>query len=1049
MTRTIFCLFILLSFLQPAFSQTGILKQFKNLKARSIGPAGMSGRVTAIDAINANPDVIYIGSASGGVWKTENAGTTWHAVFDEQPTINIGAICIQQNNPSVVWVGTGEGNPRNSVNLGGGLYKSLDAGKTWKMVGLEKTKNIHRIIVDPANPNTIYVAAIGNPYTPHPERGVYKTTDGGDTWNLILHTNDTTGCGDLVMDPTNPNKLLAGMWQHQRTPYSFNSGGSGSGLYMTIDGGKNWKKMGKEEGLPEGNYGRIGLTISSNEPRRIYAMIEATKNGLYRTDDGGYKWELVNSNKDDVNNRPFYFQDIRVDPQNENRLYNVYQMISMSEDGGRTFKVIIPYSGIHPDHHAFWINPMDPSLIIDGNDGGIGISRDKGKSWKFDEQIAVGQFYHINVDNEIPYHVMGGMQDNGSWRGPAYTWIGGGIRNYYWLPLSGGDGFDVSPDPDDANWTYSMSQEGEMVRHNSLTGQSMRLKPPVQDIKTRLRFNWNAALAQDPKENSTIYFGSQFLHKSTNKGLTWEIISPDLTTNDTAQQNQENNGGLSIDITGAENYNTILCIEPSRLDNNILWVGTDDGNLQLSKDAGKTWTNFRGKIPGMPVGSWIPQIRASRYNAGEAFVVCNDYRRGDFKPYIFRTKNYGQSWERMLDENKVKGYALCVLQDPTEPNLVFAGTEQGLWVSLDDGKSFEQFKNNYPSVSTFDLAIQEREADLCIATFGRAIYILDDIRSLRYAAANKAMMPKKLIVFESPVAYEANFKQAPGYEWSTWGMYEGQNRNGGAPYSFFVTPKEKTDTAKAKMDSATVKIYNSEGENIRTMKVKVDTGFNRNYWGFEMKGPRQPGTPKPKANSPESVLRGINVFPGEYKLVVSMGKEKDSTLVTVKPDPAIPVRKDIYDAKVGALKRLTTSNDKLVEITDRLTEADEVIAKLEAQMKNVEGKDADSLRKTGKSMTDSIKNIRNSIMGKPQEKQGYGTVPQITASGQLRDASMEILGKEKIPDIQEERLMQIVETLVAGAVQRTNAFFNGKWKDYQRQADATPMKLFKDWKGIE
>jgi photosystem II stability/assembly factor-like uncharacterized protein len=1024
--------------------------QFKNLKPRSIGPAGMSGRVTAIDALHSNPDVIYLGTASGGVWKTENAGSSWKPVFDEQPILNIGAVAIQQSNPAVLWVGTGEGNPRNSINLGGGIYKSLDAGKTWKLMGLEKTRNIHRVIIDPNNPNTVYAAAIGNPYAEHPERGVYKTTDGGDTWKLILHTNDTSGCAELVMDPTNPNKLIANMWQHRRTPYSFKSGGSGSGLYITYDGGKNWEKLGKKQGLPDGDYGRIGITISSNEPKRIYALVEATKNGLYKTDDGGFNWELVNSNKADVTNRAFYFQDIRVDPLNENRLYNINQMISMSEDGGKTFTNVIPYSGIHPDHHAFWIHPTNPNLIIDGNDGGIGISRDRGRTWKFDEQLPVGQFYHINVDNEIPYHIMGGMQDNGSWRGPAYTWMQGGIKNYFWDNLWGGDGFDVAADPQDPNWIYAMAQKGELGRYNVATGEQSSLQPPIPDLKTRLRFNWNAAFAQAPDDASTIYYGSQFVHKSNNKGFTWQIISPDLTTNNAAQQKQDENGGLSVDITGAENYNTILCIEPSTKDKNIIWVGTDDGNVQLTKDGGKTWANFRGKIAGMPTGAWVPQIRASRYNAGEAFVICNDYRRGDFKPYIFRTKNYGQTWEPMVNESKVKGYALCMIQDPVEPNLIFAGTEQGLWVSFDNGTSFEQWKNGYPSVSTYDFAIQEREADLCIATFGRALYVLDDIRPLRkFAANNGNTTSKKLTVFESPAAYEAHIKNKLGYDYSTDGLYDGQNRNTGAAFSYYIKPPEKKDSvSKSKSDSVSVKIYDEKNELIRTMKLKADTGFNRTYWGFEMKGNRQPGSAKPKLNSPEP-RSSMSVFPGNYKLVVSLGKDADSTMLVVKPDPAVVLSKEIYDAKIAALDRLDKSSNKVVDITDRLTEADETIAKVEALLKNIEGREADSLRKTGKAMTDSIKKIRNFIMGTPQEKQGYGSPYEVTVNSRLRESRGEILGKDKIPDAQEFGLIEMAEGLVTEAVQKTNLFFNGKWKAYQKQADDTPMKTFKEFNSIQ
>ncbi len=1033
------------------FAQKISLDQFKNLKARSIGPAGMSGRVTSIDALYTNPDIIYLGTASGGVWKTENAGTTWQPIFDDQPILNIGAVVVQQSNPSVLWVGTGEGNPRNSINLGGGIYKSLDGGKNWKMMGLEKTKNIHRIIIDPVNPNTIYVAAIGNPYAEHPERGVYKTIDGGDTWSLILHTNDSSGCADLIIDPSNPNKLIAAMWQHRRTPFSFMSGGSGSGLYITYDGGKNWKKEGKEEGLPEGNFGRIGLTISNNEPKRIYAMVEAAKNGLYRTDDGGLKWELVNSNKSDVTNRAFYFQDIKVDPQNENRLYNITQIISMSEDGGKSFKTIIPYSGIHPDHHAFWINPNDPGFIIDGNDGGIGISRDRGRTWKFDEQLPVGQFYHVNTDNKIPYNIMGGMQDNGSWSGPAYSWTSGGIRNYYWNSLSGGDGFDVSPDPENNDWIYSMSQEGELQKGNVVTGEEMSIRPPVPDVKTYLRFNWNAAFAQDPLDAKTIYYGSQFIHKSNNKGLNWQIISPDLTTDNKVQQNQENNGGLSIDITGAENYNTILCIAPSAKDNNVIWAGTDDGNVQLTKDGGKTWTNFRGKIAGMPLGAWIPQITASRYNAAEAFVVCNDYRRGDFKPYIFRTKNFGQTWERLIDENKVKGYALCMIQDPAEPNLIFAGTEQGLWVSFDNGVTFQQWKNSYPSVSTYDLAIQEREADLCIATFGRAMYVIDDIRPLRKVAANSGSIFKnKLVVFDPPAAYQAKYKPATGYEWSTWGLYEGQNRNRGAQYSFFIKPKDKSDTTdKTKQDSATIKIYTQGNDLIRTMKIKIDTGLNRNYWGFETKGVRQPGSAKPKPNAPEPVNFGLLTPPGNYKLVVTMGKEADSTTLIVNENPLTPFNNEVYNSKKLLLQRLEKSSARLTNITDQLTEGEETIAKVEAQLKNVEGKEADSLRKVGKAMTDSIKNIRNFIFGKPQEKQGYGAVYQLTVSDKLQAASGEVLGKSKIPDTQEINQIEIAEILVTQAVDKANTFFTTKWEAYKKLAENTPLKAFKEYKTID
>ena len=915
-------------------------------------------------------------------------------------------------------------------------------------MGLEKTRNIHRIIVDPSNPNTVYAGAIGNPYAEHPERGVFKTTNGGESWDKILFTNDTSGVADMIMDPSNPNKLFVAMWQHRRTPWSLNSGGPGSGLYMTFDGGKNWKKLGEKEGLPAGNLGRIGLAISRSNPNRVYALVEATKNGLYKSDDGGQTWSLMNSNPEFVSTRPFYFQEIACDPQNENRLWLIYQMISKSDDAGKNFEVVIPYNGIHPDHHAFWIHPTNPNFIIDGNDGGIGITRDKGKTWLFDEKLPVGQFYHINVDNEMPYNVMGGMQDNGSWRGPAYTWMSGGIKNYYWDNLWGGDGFDVMPDKDDASWVFAMSQGGSVGRYNVKTGESWYVKPPAPDLKTTLRFNWNAAIAQDPFSNSTIYFGSQHLHRSTNKGASWEIISPDLSTNDSAKIDQRNNGGISIDITGAENFCTIMTIAPSSKDNKVIWAGTDDGNVQLTKDGGKTWTNFRGKIPGLPVGAWIPQIQASRYNAAEAFVVANDYRRGDFKPYIFRTTDFGKTWTRLVDEKKVIGYALCVLQDPTEPNLIFAGTEQGLWVSVDNGVSFQQWKNGYPSVSTYDLAIQEREADLVIATFGRALWILDDIRPLRKLAANKGMLNKAFVAFDSRNVVQAQFKNAPGYEWSTWGIWDAENRPANAPISYFI--KASSDTsAKAKKDSVVVKIYNDKNEVIRNLRWAADSGFNRAYWGMEEKGFRTPGSGGGGrrmggggGGRGGAEPAGQKALPGIYKVVMAYKGISDSTMITLLDDPRLGNRNNIKTAQAALRAELKKSGDQLIEAMDLLTEADEASKKVETYTKEMKGATVDSLKKSTKKLQDEIKALREFISGTTQTKQGYGQVPQITVMNQYQQASSAISSKSIEPGAQEKMLVERAAGLISEAVKKANAFKEGSWKKYMEQVAATKMDPF-------
>ena len=1038
--------FCTINFAQKKWTADGqvSLDQFSSWQPRNIGPAGMSGRIVAIDVVEKDPSIIYLGAASGGVWKTENSGASWTPVFDKAPIQNIGAIAIQQSNPDVVWVGTGEGNPRNSLNIGKGIYKSLDAGKTWTLMGLEKTRNIHRVRIDPTDPNTVYVAAIGNPYAPHSERGVFKTTDGGQTWKRILFVNDTTGCAELVMDPSNPNKLIACMWQHYRQPWRMQSGGPGGGLYITIDGGKNWKKLTEKDGMPKGELGRIGLAFSRSMPSRVYAKIEAKKNGFYRSDDGGFTWELVNDKPNEVTDRPFYFQEIYVDPSNENRIYDIHSIVTYSEDGGKNFKTMLPYYGIHPDHQAWWINPHDANYIIEGNDGGIGISRDRGKTWVFDSKIPAGQFYHINVDDAIPYHVMGGMQDNGSWLGPAYSWIGGGIRNYDWSNIGSGDGFDAMPDLTDADWVYSMSQEGNLGRFNYKTGERWNIKPPYlkEDIKNAYRFNWNAALAQNPFHKSSIYFGSQYLMRSNDKGVSWSILSPDLTTDDSAKIDQSTSGGLTLDMTGAENYCTIISIAPSPVQEGVIWVGTDDGNVQLTRDDGKTWQNFRGKIPGMPTGCWIPQIKASTYHAGEAFVVANDYRRGDFTPYIFRTTDFGKTWTRIIDDKKVIGYALSLIQDPEEPNLIFVGTEQGLWVSLDNGDSFQQWKNGYPSVSTYDLAIQEREADLVIATFGRAIWILDDIRPLRELAAHKGILTKTLTVFPSPEAYQAQYNAAKGYEWSTMGLYQAPNKNSNAEVSFFINQQEKI-----KNDSVHIKIYDSENNNIRNLDWKVTIGYNRNYWGMHEKDIRRIGAPKPKPHTPEP--RGFEVLPGRYKIVMEFKDKKDSTFITVKDDPRLGNRNAIKLAQRKMYLPLQQYGEKITTGMDQIRESQEVCSKILTQLKDLSGDNIDSLKKQTLSMQQKMQEIQDKIFGKTYHKQGRFSDNLMTVMKAYRNAAYAISSKDVAPGAQEEQLVAMAKKEIDNVVKDINEFYANDWKTYRQLVENTKLDLFKTYQPIE
>ena len=856
------------------------LSELSSLNIRNVGPANMSGRITAIDVVESDPNTLFVGAASGGVWQSDNGGSAWRPIFDAQPTQNIGALAIHQDNPSIVWVGTGEGNPRNSMNLGMGIFKSLDGGKTWKHMGLEATKAIHRIIPHPTDPDVVYVGAMGDPFTPNADRGLYKSTDGGQTWKQILFTHPQSGIADLVMDPQNPHKLIAALYEHRRTPYSFTSGGPGSGLFITYDGGKTWKQLSEAEGLPGGELGRIGLAIAPSDPNRVYAKIEAQQNALFRSDDGGNSWYLINDNPRFTNNRPFYFQDLAVDSKDPNRLYNIYQPLSVSYDGGKSFDPVpmIPADetrGIHADFHAFWVNPHDPRHFIIGGDGGIGITRDHGQSWYFPETLPVAQFYHINVDNDRPYHVYGGMQDNGNWSGPGYTWKRGGIRTLYWQYLVGGDGFYIEPDEENSRFGYGTSQNGDLYRYDRVSGYYSSIKPHSPDPETTLRFNWNAAFAKDPFDSHGVYYGSQFVHTSSDKGANWEIISPDLTTNNPEHQRGDY-GGLTLDISGAESYNSLLAIAPSPVEKGVIWTGSDDGQLHLSQDGGKSWKNLTNKVKGMPHEAWIAQIQASPHRAGSAWVVVNNYRKGDYQPYLFKTDDYGQTWESLAEGSQVKGYALTVVQDPEEPNLVFLGTENGLWISIDEGHTWVQFRNGFPSVSTMDLKIQESESALIVGTFGRAIWVLDDLLTLREIAGQRLKAGLTALPMNAAVQVKGLYIQPPGNIWTGFHTtFEGENRVFQKVEVPYYVKGTLSDT-----DTLTAQIYNDDGELIQSLKSQPSTqGLNYLIWKLD-----EQSAPLPSPG-PEDEIRGIPVLPGTYKVLLTYGREQDSSYVEVIPDP--------------------------------------------------------------------------------------------------------------------------------------------------------------------
>ncbi|UCG27171.1 MAG: hypothetical protein JSV24_09360 [Bacteroidales bacterium] len=1045
----------------PAATQDLDMDKLKDLKTRSIGPAGMSGRVTAIDVVLSNPAVIYAGTASGGLWKSESGGVEWKPLFDGEKVASIGAVAIDQQNPDVVWAGTGEGNPRNSLNGGYGIYKSLDGGKNWKLMGLEETRHIHRIIIHPDNGDIVYVGAIGSPWGPHPERGVFKTTDGGKTWQHILFVNELTGVGDMIMDPSNPNKLFVNMWEHRRWPWFFKSGGPGSGLHVTFDGGVTWKKLTNKEGLPEGELGRMGLAIARSNPKVVYALIESKKNALYKSDDGGFTWQKVGENN--IGDRPFYYADIYVDPMNENRIYTLFSRVNVSEDGGRTFRSFISRS-IHPDHHAWWIHPENQNFMIEGNDGGMAITRDRGETWKFITNLPLGQFYHINVDLEQPYNIYGGLQDNGSWKGPAYIWSSGGIINTYWDQLYGGDGFDVVPDRSDSRYCYAMSQQGNVARIDLLAGRTKSIKPVHPEGKD-LRFHWNSAIAHDPFDNRTIYFGSQFVHKSTDRGENWEIISPDLTTNDPEKQKYGESGGLTYDVTGAENHTTILAIAPSPVQKDMIWVGTDDGNLQLTLDGGKSWNNLNKGLKDIPAGSWIPQIHPSRYSAGEAYVVVNNYRRNDYSAYLYHTTNFGKTWERIVDDSKVWGYVLSFEQDPVEPKLMFLGTEFGLYTSIDRGQKWTKWTNGYPTVSTMDMVIHPREHDLVIGTFGRAVYILDDIRPLRELARDGLqLLEEEIHVFDPPEAIVANYKNSPGYYSAGDAYFTGENRPRGAMITYSVKEGEDEEnipsgrqgfggfegsggsggrSAVSNRSTTRVKIEISDetGKVIRTLTQVPKTGVNRVYWDLDKKGYRSPGSSAPRPGSQERGGGGI-ALPGNYMIRMTYNGHSDSAMIRVNADPRIDFSPETARKNQEIAEVLMIKMEKLAVGIDRLKECKETINAVNKQIPGNRNDAIKKLREVTRETEESLKALSDILLPK-EDIQGIYRDPNLVTT-KLRGVRSITNETDPLNTTQKWTIEQS-EKLLEETLEKINTFFEVEWEKYKTAVSEAEISFFKEY----
>ena len=848
---------------------------FNQLKMRNIGPAVMGGRTVDFAVPDNDTSIIYAAVGPSGIWKSVNAGVTWFPVFYKENAVAVGAVAVSQSNPDIVWAGSGEATARNSVGIGNGVYKSEDGGKTWKNMGLADSRHIARVVIDPVNPDVVYVASQGHLFGPNEERGVFKTADGGKTWKRTLFVNPDTGASDLAIDPSNNKILYAGMWNYRRNPFYFRSGGAGSGVYRTMDGGETWKII-DGHGLPdtEAIVGRIGLGVSRSRPNVVYALIEAKDGGLFRSEDKGETWSRQCDKKtyDRINFRPFYYSRMTVDPNNDLVVYVYSGSTYVSRDAGKTFTNIS--RGTHPDHHAVWVNPKNSNHLIDGNDGGIDISYDGGKSWHEVENYAWSEVYQVGLDNRDPYYVYVGLQDNGSWGGPSNSLDRMGIMNLHWYPVGGGDGFYAQVDRKDHRIIYRNLQMGNIESYNIETSETVGLKPIAPLREPPYRFNWNSPIYVSPNDPSVLYFGGNYLFKSTDQGRSWTRLGPDLTRND-PKKKIDSGGPITLDNTGAEIHCTILSISESIVQSGIIWVGTDDGLVQVTKDGGQTWANLTENIKGLPPDSWVSRVEAGHFAAGTAYATFDRHWWDDYKPYIYKTEDFGATWLPIRGNLPQVGYLRVVREDLVNKNLLFCGSEFGLYVSFDGGKSWLSPWKDFPTVAVHDIQIHPRDKDLVIGTHGRGVWIIDDIRCLE---AMPESMNNAPLLF--PVKAATLFSLRNSVEDYSDPGFAAPNPPYGACLTFYL--KDKPGAT----DKLTLTILDAQGKEVRVLKTTPDKGINRVNWDLRESAP-ETGNRRSDDDDDYFMMGGGGPWAllGEYKIILDLNGRKTEQKLEVKPDP--------------------------------------------------------------------------------------------------------------------------------------------------------------------
>ncbi len=930
-----------------ALAQTAINSStFGMMEARWLGPGTMSGRITAIEGVASDGKTIYVGTAGGGIWKTTNAGASFKPVFDRYCQ-SIGAIAIDPQNPKIIYAGTGESNMRNSVSIGDGLYKSTDGGENWTRLGLEKTEHIAKVVIDPLQPNVIYVAAPGPLWSSSRERGLYKSTDGGKTFEKILFISEDAGCADVAVDPEHPDTVYASTWEFRRKPYAFNSGGQGSGMWKSTDGGKTWNEL--KNGLPAKPFGRIAFAVAPGAPQNLVAIVESNETGLYISADGGQGWKKQSATFNVVS-RPFYFSTIVIDPKDPKRVYRPALSFSYSTDGGYSFADASNEGGwVHSDHHALWINPNNTNQLYLGTDGGLYISLDRGVTWNFVQNLPVGQFYHVSLDNRNPYSIYGGLQDNGSWTGPSAA--PGGVGNSSWKPINGGDGFWVQPDPNDIYTAYAESQGGNINRINLVNNKLVNIKPQQAPGEDKGRWNWNTPIVTGQANKKNLYIASQYLYKSTDQGRNWTRISPDLTTNDPKKQEQENSGGLSADNTSAENHCTVFTVTESPLDEKLIWVGTDDGNLQYTTDAGKTWTNVAAHYTsaGIPAQSWVSSIEASRFDRNTVYATFDNHMYGDHQTWLAVSPDMGKTWIR-ISSPEFTGFAHKILQDRVNRDLLFLGTEMGLFATLDGGQNWFRMKNKIPEyVPVRDLQIHPRTNDLVIATHGRGILVIDDISALR--KLDKETAGKEVVLFP-PAPITLTMGQFGNAGFPATGGWVAPNPPSVPPVKYYLKDRVSKGEVKAE-------IYDAAGKLIQSIPAGKRKGVNMVYWNLSMKPPR---IASGGSKVDFSGFLAPMVLPGEYTVRLRVADSVYSTKLKLVHDPSdknftIEDRKKQYKTAMD----LYQLHERLATLVDTINDRQKILKD------NMDKVSDSSLKRTMRIYLDELEKLRAECLATKQK----------------------------------------------------------------------------------